>query len=712
MVSISISDDDEKTFYLEHHIDSLNEIVLSAKAYTTKTETVLENTIDRDMLENYSGQSLGDAIRNLSGVTTLNTGNTVVKPVINGLHSSRVSTINNGVRMQDQEWGVEHSPNVDLNTASRITVIKGASALQYTGDAIGGIIVTEPVRIPIKDSLFGRSIFTFSSNGKGGSNTTSLIKSFESGWNAQIQGTFKRFGDFESPDYVLSNTGNFERDFLLKSGLNRINWGVDILYSYFKNEVGILRASHLGGAEDQVIAINSDRPLIIEDFTYEIDQPRQEVTHQIGKVNVFKKYEGFGTVKFQYDFQLNNRLEFDVRRGDNRDTPSVDLELTTHNFQMDLEEDEGNFSFKTGLAFNYQTNFANPDTGVRRLIPDYDQYKLGGFFIADYQFSDRLIGEAGIRFDHTSMDVLKFYRTSFWESRNYDELFPELVVEEFGNQILTNPKPSFNNVAATLGASYNLKDDWWIFSNLALSQRAPNPSELFSEGLHHSASRIELGDLRFSSEISKKVLLAIQKKGNLSFSVQPFYNHLDNFIIIEPTGVQQTVRGNFQVWEYRQVPAAIFGVDVDFGYKISETLDFSHQFSFLKGYERSNSTPLINMPPVNLYNTLAYTKESWSFSVKQQYVFRQNEFPNNNFEVFLPETETFETVDVSTPPDAYNLFEIAGNYTFVLFEKTKAAIGIQVQNLFNQSYRNYLNRLRYYADDLGRNFLITTKINF
>ena len=38
--------------------------------------------------------------------------------------------------------------------------------------------------------------------------------------------------------------------------------------------------------------------------------------------------------------------------------------------------------------------------------------------------------------------------------------------------------------------------------NYGLSNRAPNVSELFSDGLHHSAARIELGDLRLKKESS------------------------------------------------------------------------------------------------------------------------------------------------------------------------------------------------------------------
>ena len=94
-----------------------------------------------------------------------------------------------------------------------------------------------------------------------------MTKSYQNGWYANLQGTLKRFGDFEAPDYVLSNTGMFEHNASFQVGLNRFNYGIEAYYSVFKNEMGILRASHLGGAQDQIRAINSDRPLIIDDFT-------------------------------------------------------------------------------------------------------------------------------------------------------------------------------------------------------------------------------------------------------------------------------------------------------------------------------------------------------------------------------------------------------------------------------------------------------------
>ena len=519
--TVRITGNTTKSFKLEHHLEELSQVTVEGKAYNNKSSTIFENTISKKELERFSSGSLGDALNSLSGVSSLNTGNTVIKPLINGLHSSRVVIINNGVRMEDQEWGAEHAPNIDINSVGNLTLIKGAGALQYSGDAIGGVIVTESSKVPAKDSLYGKTLLTAASNGRGASITSQLTKSYQNGWYAKIQGTLKRFGDFEAPNYVLSNTGIFERNASLNLGLNRFDYGIEAYYSLFKNEIGILRASHLGGAQDQIRAINSDRPLIINDFTYQINEPRQDVTHHLARLKGFKRFENFGKLSLQYDFQSNNRLEFDVRRGTDRDKASLDLQLETHTLLLDLDSHlTDGISLKTGIMARYQNNFANPNTGVRRLIPDYDKYDFGVYAVADYQLSDHWLLEVGGRFDYTYMDVFKFYRTSFWESRNYDELFPAIVIEELDNQILTNPQLNFYNGSGTLGATYSFGDNYKLFFNYSIASRAPNPSELFSEGLHHSASRIELGDLRFNSEVSQKVSLTFQRSNDIfSFSI-------------------------------------------------------------------------------------------------------------------------------------------------------------------------------------------------
>ena len=708
--TVKVFGDTKKSFKLEHHIEELNQITIEGKAYSDKSKTLFENSIDKNELERFIIASLGDALKNLSGVSSLNTGNTVVKPMINGLHSSRVLIINNGVQMQDQEWGAEHAPSIDINAVGTLKVIKGAGALQYGGNAIGGVVIASAPKVPLLDSLYGKTIFSGSSNGLGGTVSSSLTRSNQNGLYTAFQGSLKRYGDFNAPNYNLSNTGVFERNIAATIGFNRIDYGVEAYYSLFKNEIGILRASHIGGAEDQVQAIASPVPSIINDFTYNIDAPRQDVTHHLARIKGFKNIENIGLISLQYDYQQNNRLEFDVRRGSNKDKASVDLVLDTQTLTIDVASDiSEKLTTKFGIVGSLQTNYANPETGVRRLIPDYDKYSIAGFASGNYDINQKWVLEAGFRFDYTHMNVFKFYRRSFWQDRGYDNQFSDLVVEEIGNQLLVNPKLDFYNPSFTIGSKYSF-GLYKLFANYSLSSRAPNASEQFSEGLHHSASRIELGDLQFTSETAHKISLTLQKIGErVNFTITPFATKIDDFILIEPTGIRQTIRGNFQVWEYRQTQAQMYGLDLDANLSLTDNVRFVHQFSLVKGYDKTSNEPLISMPAANTLNSLVYTNPNFnniSIAIQSNYVFRQNEFPNTNFEVVLP--DSIQTVDISTPPSGYHLLNL--NITAAI--RPDMQVGLYVNNLLNTSYRNYLNRLRYYADDVGRNITLQLKYNY
>ena len=193
-LEVEVSGDTYKEILLEHHQIELEEVQLIGSAILKKTNSALEASLEEATLEQFSGASLGDALKSLSGVSSLNTGANIVKPAIHGLNGSRVLILNDGVRMQDMEWGDEHAPNVDVNAASAVTVIKGASALKYGGDAIGGVIVLEQKNLFAKDTLFGKTLLTGMTNGRGGTITSELNRAYDNGMYLKGQASYKRLG--------------------------------------------------------------------------------------------------------------------------------------------------------------------------------------------------------------------------------------------------------------------------------------------------------------------------------------------------------------------------------------------------------------------------------------------------------------------------------------------------------------------------------------
>jgi len=714
-VTVTINGDTFSEIRLEHHLEELSEVKVVGDV-PKSTNSAQENILSVKDIERNSGNSLGDALKKIAGVSTLNTGGNIVKPVIQGLNGSRILILNNNVRMQDMEWGEEHAPNVDVNANKNISVIKGAAAIEYGGDAIGGVIVLEPLPVVRTDSLFGKTQLNLSSNGRGGNVTSSLTKSYKSGLYIKAQGSYKKLGDLEAPDYILSNTGINESGLSLNVGKRDFEQGWEGYYSYFNSEIGILRASHIGNVDDLINAINSDVPSIINDFTYDITQPNQEVTHHLGKLSYYRRFEGFGKWTTQYDFQQNRRFEYDIRVGDDADKASLDLKLTTHSVLTNIKFDakEG-FDLKVGTLGRYQTNFANPDTGVRRLIPDYDKYDFGLFAIGSYELNTNWTLDAGARYDFSRIDSKKFYRTSRWEERGYDLDFADIIIEDLGTQLLVNPVFDYHNFSGTAGFHYEINDKDHLRFNYAYSQRAPNPSELFSDGLHHSAARIELGDLRIKSETSSKLSASLERNTNTwGYTLSPFLNSIKDFILVEPTGVEFTIRGAFPVWSYRQTDAVLLGVDASLFNNWSSKIRTDHKFAWVRGTDTETDTPLINIPAANFTNSITYTYpklNNFLVSLESQYVFEQTRLPDN-IEVFSPEQQENVILDINTPPDAYHLLSLNTEASFTLKNKNDLTVGLSASNLLNTNYRDYLNRQRYFVDDIGRNISLRLIFNY
>ncbi len=716
LISVELDQNIQKTIELEFQMNELDEVIVEGES-NLKSKTIFENKISDEIIEDNSSSTLGDILKNISGVSSINTGNSIIKPIINGLYGSRVDVLNNEVNLQDQQWGIEHAPNLDINSAANISVIKGAGALKYSGSAIGGIVIAEPPKVFLKDSLYGKTVITGGTNGRGGSVSTRLTRSFENGWFTSLQGTYKRFGDFETPDYVLSNSGLIDQSVSFQLGLNRLNYGFEFFVSSVNNDIGIIRASHLHAASDQLRAIKSDEPWYIEPFTYKINPPFQEVTHNIAKIKLFKSFQDIGKFTFQYHFQDNKRLEFDVRRGKYKEIPATNLRLKTHTIKLDFDSEFLNFfDFNYGLEGEFQNNFPSPDTGIKRIIPDYNKYDFGTYFISNFELKKNWVMELGIRYDFSQMNVSKWYRESFWLSREYDKLYSDIFVRKVGNQILTAPKLRFNNLSGTIGLSKNINQFSKLFFNYSIASRAPNPSELFSEGLHHSAARVELGDLSFKREIGHKFgFTYLKDKNNLSLTVNPYINFVDDFMLIIPTEIRQTNRGNFQVWEYMQTNARIWGLDFDMSYKLNEKFNLKNQISFLNGKDLSNSTPLINMPPTNIKNEISYNSNNLNklfFSIQSDYSFKQNKYPLHILEVFVAETGVMEKLDLSTPPPGYHLLNFRSSILLKIADDYNLKIGLNINNLLNKKYKNYLSRMRYYAHDLGRNVILNMSFDY
>ncbi|MDL1913600.1 MAG: TonB-dependent receptor [Bergeyella sp.] len=679
-----------------------------------KNESGSKATVDRGNIDNNTTKDLGELLSQISGVSSLKTGNSISKPVIHGLYGNRVPIVADGIKMEEQEWGIEHAPNIDINEYEKINIVEGASALRYGNQGSGGVIELEKRTVIKKDTLIGKVLLSYISNGRGGGVSSSFSKYFRNQWYFGFSGSSRILGDQYIPQHTLQNTGSKIYAFDFNFGKLGSKTGIEFGFSKIHQNFGIFRGSHIGNAKDFYEIITSGISSSYYDrFSYKINNPRQNVDHQIAKISFYRKFRNFGKFSALYSYQLNNRKEFDIRRGEYNNIPSLDLRLATHSLRLGHVLKKGFFTFENGMSANYQDNFANPETRTKRLIPSYKKYGLGIFSVLKYRGGNFSV-EGGIRYDRDRYDAFVYYDEMDWEK--YRKRYSRFFIGQENSRILTHPLLNYNNLSGIVGFSYHFNKDWTFKSNFSGISRTPNVAELFADGLHHSAAIIEHGNLGIKSEMLYKMDISLQMNFNvlegMKIDLNPYMMYSEGFINQVPTGTLPTVRGVFPVWEYQQIKAKIVGLDVDTETKISSFLLWKGQLSILRGEDQTNREPLILMMPSRLRNLFdfSFSNLPFRFSLENEVVFKQNRYPLRNVKVDMIEDKKFITreVDYSSTPSAYQVFNIRAE-TF-LFKKI--GIHLSVNNILNKEYRNYMNRLRFFFPEPGRNYVITLKYQF
>lgn len=682
---VLIGEDTAVTVLLEAEPSTLGEVIVRGRQGDKTTE--ISSTIDQKEIAENSNKNLADILESLTGVSVLKTGTGVSKPIIHGLSGNRIAILNNGIEQSGQQWGNDHAPEIDPSFADQLSVVKGASALAYGGNALGAVVLVEPKKVMRDPGLKGSVNYTFQSNGLGNTLNGSLEKN--SPWAAwRISGSLKVIGDSKTPDHFLTNTGRREGNlaFQLEKKFSE-RWFNEFYLSSFNTEIGVLRGSHIGNLTDLDAALNRDTPFFTEDdFSYNINAPKQRVGHHLLKWQSKYFLNDQQVFQFKYGGQLNNRKEFDVRRGNRTDIPTLSLQQFSHfvegTYKHDFAKD---YFLKTGLQYQFVDNSNNPETGILPLIPNYDSHTTSAFLILQQQ-KEKLFYEFGGRYDLTQLNIVAISRTT-----------PRFI-ERFNHQ--------FHNYALSSGLNYEITKDLKTNFNIGYNQRAPEVNELYSFGLHQGVSGIEEGNRDLNPEQSLKTIASIDWnfKKKLFFQGLIYYQNIQNYIYLQPQKEYRlTIRGAFPVFLYEQTDASIQGLDLLMSLEPTKNTKWILKYAHVDGRDLNNDLTLINIPADNLSSSFSYTlndKGNWkesSFSINGRYTFQKQDIQ--------------EAQDFSAPPNDYFLLGMKLSTKLQLREST-IRFSLIAENLLNTTYRDYLNRQRYYAAETGRNIVLNVGVEF
>ena len=674
---------------LQHHVISLNNMVVKGNL-TPITARRIEKMNRKTILQN-SNENLSNMLASLVGVTVLNNGNGIAKPVVNGLYGNRLTLINSGVPQSGQRWGNDHAPEIDPLVAGTIKVVKGTGAIEYMGSHLGSVIVVEPERIRKSSLLQGGVHYFFESNGLG--NGLSLqLQQYGSKLAWKVTSTLKKKGDKKTRDYFLKNTGSTEMNLALQLEKTILeNWFIDVYASTFNTELGVLRGSHIGNIRDLNQALKRKVPFFTEStFNYSIEAPKQKVNHHLMKIKSKYLMNDSQQMEVTLAGQFNYRKEFDVRRGGRTQVAALDLKQ--HSFFIEAKHRkklQPGLNIRSGIQWNLTNNTNGFGTGVFPLIPDYLSYELG-FYTTVSKKNNKWLFEWAMRYDKIFQKIGTITNT-----------IPRKIVK-YDND--------FNNFRFSKGVVYEVNKALSLHCNLGYVMRNPAVNELYSRGLHQGVAGIEEGNIHLKTEKSIKSIFGCNiKMANKSWIKSSiYYQNISDYIFLNPQEeMRLTIRGAFPVFRYEQTHAHMYGWDISSGINIAQYFYIHLTYSYLRGYHTSDRVPLIGLPSDRIYTAIGHQFKPIQFGKKQ---LKNTTIALHNQYVF-EQTHLLAHQDFVLPPKDYNLLGIKAS-TDLQWSKIKLTSTAKVENLLNVSYRDYLNRQRYFADDMGINIIFGINLEF
>ena len=99
-------------------------------------------------------------------------------------------------------------------------------------------------------------------------------------------------------------------------------------------------------------------------------------------------------------------------------------------------------------------------------------------------------------------------------------------------------------------------------------------------------------------------------------------------------------------------------------------------------------------------------------SYEKEYKILKDVYLEANIETVLEQVNVPDNSDYLAPPKSYNLLGVAAGFTLPTYKQQKLIVNFEINNLLNTVYRDYLNRFRYYADEMGRNYSLKFKLTF
>lgn len=660
-LKLTIPSTDKIEIKLEPSAIEMQSIIISTPFHKLQRDNVMkvEQKSIKD-LKTKGAITLADGITNIAGVESVTTGMSIGKPVIRGLSSNRVLVYTQGVRLENQQFGGEHGLGINDAGIESVEVIKGPASLLYGSDALGGVLYLNPERFAENGKSAGDFSGNYFSNTQG-FNTNAGFKTSNNNWKLLFRGSLAEHADYNTEDYRVTNTRFREQDFKA---------GVGYQVSKFKTEFRYnVNHSKLGIPEEIGEQSTNKTPLLpYQDITNHVFSNKSTLFFNDSRLDInlgyiyndrkeFEEEHDHDHEEDEDDDHAEEEHEEEEHHDDEILEAALHMKLKTANYDVKYSLPQlGRFETIVGVQGMHQTN---ANYGEEQLIPDATTNDFGVLGTSHIHFEKSDI-QIGARFDTRTIDVL--------------------------NGLNKN----FNSFNGAFGVKTDIAKNITARINLATGFRAPNLSELTSEGSHEGTNRYEIGNENLKSEQNFQTDLSFEfQNEHLELFANGFYNKINNYIFLSPDG---NFVNDDPVFLYLQDDAYLYGGE--FGLHLHphpiDWLHFESSFEMVTGKQDSDTyLPLI--PANTITNMVRVEFEKNWFEDGYAFIKLLTAFDQNNVSTF--ETNT----------DGYSLLSAGFGGVFTVFNN-ELQITISGNNLTNKAYINHLSRLK--SDgifNMGRN---------
>ena len=636
----------ERDFVLHENNAMLKEVVVTGLTGNARADysPAPVSVVAPRVLQGITSTNIIDAIARQPGVAQITTGAGISKPVIRGLGYNRIVTVNDGIRQEGQQWGDEHGIEVDPQTVHSVEILKGPASLMYGSDAMAGVLVLheQPVmpQGQMAATLGGEyqtnnHLWDYTVNFAG--NNGGIV------WNA-------RWSQKSADEYKNKRDGKVwgsqfsERAFTGMLGLNR-SWG----YSHLKFSTYYIKPGLVEGERDE----NTNELLPSEAY--------QKIYHHKAVLdNSF--IIGDGSLKAVIGYQQNRRKEFE-----GEEEPGLDFRLHTVNYDVHYTSTRDQWQWAAGISGMWQHS---ENMGTEFLIPSYRLFDIGAFASVTRNF-EQLTLSGGVRFDHRHLH-------SYGLMDEGEERF-----EDFSR--------NFKGLTGSIGAIWRINSQWNARLNISHGFRAPNLSELGSNGEHEGTFRYEIGNHELSPENSWQFDLGVDYSSSiLSAQVSFFANHVNNYIFL------QRLDATNNEYQYMSGDARLWGGEASVDFHPIEPLHFENSFSYVNAVQ-------LHQPSDSHY--LPFTPAPrWTSDLRYD-IIRDGRLFNNTYlsiglECYLRQSHVRTANDTETATPSYTLVHLSAGTDIKWHGRRVASIFLNANNLFDRAYQSHLSRLKY-ADGQG-----------